>query len=98
MKWKCVAVGKYLIEDYFPQTWIDNRHPHCIEVRCKFFCNENRDKSKKYHLQNSSGKIFFEKNRRETDLNFKLALTIKKKTHWAFKSQNVRKSFQLFIS
>ena len=56
---------------------------------------ENRDQiieyHKKYEKENRVKTNFYEKNRRNSYLNFKMAHKIKVRTNKAFKSQNVGK-------
>ena len=60
---------------------------------------ENRDRiieyQKKYKKENRVKINFDEKNRRDSDLNFKLAHSIRVRTNKAFNYQNVRKTKHL---
>ena len=66
----------------------------------KWFYLKNRDQlfehHKKYKKENRDKINFYEKNRRDSDLNFKLAHSIRVRTNKAFKSQNVRKTNKSF--
>ena len=59
-------------------------------------CIENRDleheSHKKYYNENRAKTNPYEKKRRETDFNFKLAHNIRVTTHQAFKSQKIKKT------
>ena len=61
---------------------------------------KNRDQineyHKKYKKENRDKINFHTKNRRDLDLNFKLACNLRSRTSSAFKSQNVRKTNKTF--
>ena len=61
---------------------------------------KNRDQIIEYHKKYKKDKRdkinFYEKNRRDSDLNFKLVHNIRVRTNKAFKSQNVRKTNKPF--
>ena len=71
---------------------------------CIFCSNEyyyvNRDwvlNNRKPYFKRNRAKInLYQKKRRDSDLNFKLALNIRVRTNKAFKSQNVRKTNETF--
>ena len=83
----------------------DGLKPNCIFCRKKYYL-ENRDRKinnqKLYNKQNLAKintrlKEYF-KNRKESDINFKLACNLRSRTSKAFKSQNVRKINKTFDS
>ena len=85
------------------KTKIDGLKANCIFCRKKYSL-ENRDRivnnRKLYNKQNRNKintrlKEYF-KNRKESDMNFKLACNLRSRTSTAFKSQNVRKINKTF--
>ena len=66
----------------------DGLNPICKTCRRGYY-NENFDKIKIYRKQ-------YDKNRKESDLNFKLACNLRSRISKAFKSQNVRKTNKTF--
>ena len=69
----------------------DGYKQECISY-CRIFFNENPDRlsnnQKMYNLQDQAEISLHEK--RETDLNFELAVKIRNRTRHAFKSQHVK--------
>ena len=74
--------------------YIDN-HERLIDRR-NFYDKQNRDRKKEYFQQNKNKRYRYEKNRRQSDLNFKIACNLRSRTSNAFKSQNVRKTNKTF--
>ena len=70
--------------------YIDN-HNRIINKQ-KFYDKQNRDRKKEYFQQNKNKRYQYEKNRRESDLNFKIACNLRSRTSKAFKSQNIKKT------
>ena len=58
--------------------------------------NQPNERHKGYKEQNREKIRLYENNRRKTDLNFKLACSLRSRTSSAFKSQNVRKTNKTF--
>ena len=54
-------------------------------------------KGKKHQIVTREKRIFFEKERRETDLNFKVVCKFSRRTRQAFKSQKLRKKIKILI-
>ena len=92
---RCTKCGNFSLKAFFNKSSSceDNLHPHC-RLCCQIIYNENRDRSKKYFLENfdrynnnqklhkvlSRTRIsFYEKSRRQTDFNFELPHNIRKK-------------------
>ena len=77
----------------------DGLYNQC-KVCKKDYYNKNRDRllnKQKFHTKENREKIrFYEKNRKKTDLNFKIACNLRSRTSSAFKSQNVRKTNKTF--
>ena len=70
-----------------------------IEYKKKYYL-DNRDQinenPKNYIKQNREKIRIYEKNRKKTDLNFKIPCNLRSRTSPAFKSQNVRKTNKTF--
>ena len=66
----------------------DGLNPICRNCRRGYY-NENFDKNKNYRKQ-------YDKNRKESDLNFKLACNLRSRTSRASKAQNSRKINKTF--
>ena len=71
------------IKEYQKNYYLDNRDQ--IIENHKNYIKQNREKIRLY-----------EKNRKKTDLNFKIACNLRSRTSSAFKSQNVRKTNKTF--
>ena len=72
------------------QYQIENR------VKKRKYYNENQDKIEKHRSDNKDKRNGYCKNRKEKDLNFKIACNLQSRTSMAFKSQNVRKTNKTF--
>ena len=70
--------------------YIDNRD--WLIDRQNFYDKQNRDRKKEYFQQNKNKRYQYEKNRRQSDLNFKIACNLRSRTSNAFKAQNIRKT------
>ena len=70
--------------------YIDN-HNRIINKQY-FYEKQNRDRKKEYFQQNKNKRYQYEKNRRESDLNFKIACNLQSRTSKAFTAQNIRKT------
>ena len=72
----------------------DGLNPICRVCRLRYY-NEKRNQriedSKLYAKQHRAKINLYEKNKRKTNINFKLACNIRSRTNQAFKSQNVKK-------
>ena len=81
------------------RTKHDGYRPHC-KICCKKYYHDNQNRilinQKNYKKQNREKINIYEKNKRKTDLNFKLACNLRSRTSSAFKSQNVRKTNKTF--
>ena len=82
------------------QKIYDSENRERIINRNKDYFLKNRDQIieclKTYKKQNRDKINFYKKNRRESDLNFKLACNLRSRTSMAFKYQNVRKTNKTF--
>ena len=80
------------------KNYVDNQDR--LLDKQKFYNEENRNHKneyqKIYNKQNQSKINLYRKNRKETDLNFKLACNIRSRTSEAFKAQNIRKINKAF--
>ena len=74
--------------------YIDNRER--LIDRQNFYDKQNRDRKKEYFQQNKNKRYRYEKNRRQSDLNFKIACNLRSRTSNAFKAQNIRKTNKTF--
>ena len=68
----------------------------CVIQKQKQYDIENRDKTKNHGSDNKGKRNEYYKNRREKDLDIKLAHNIRVRTNKVFKSQNVRKTNKTF--
>ena len=71
--------------------WLNIRKKLYLDIR-----DQITEYHTKYKKENRIKIRFREKNRRASDLNFKLACNLKSRTNRAFKSQNVRKTNKTF--
>ena len=82
------------------QRIYDHKNRDKIHARMNDYYLKNHDQineyNKKYKKENRNKINFYKKNRRDLDLNFKLACNLRSRTSIAFKSQNVRKTNKTF--
>ena len=84
---------------YKDRTKKDGYRPHC-KICCKNYYHDNQNrmliKNKIYKKQNREKTNIYEKNKRKTDLNNKIACNLRSRTSSAFKSQKFRKTNKTF--
>ena len=102
---KCSKCENILLKSNFHKNknMSDGLQPHCIsckkQYRKKYYI-ENRDLelecNKKYRSDNKDKINKYFKNRKKSDLNYKITCNLRSRTSTAFKSQNVRKPNKTF--
>ena len=83
---KCCSCKNILLKSNFHK---DNKRRDGVQGICKI-CFKHHQNNRKER------RSIFDKERRKTDLNFKLVSNIRVRTNKAFKSQNVRKTNKTF--
>ena len=83
---KCSRCKNILLKSNFHK---DNKRKDGVQRMC-IIC------TKQYHNNRKERKNTLDKERRKTDLNFKIACNLRSRTYQAFKSQNVRKTNKTF--
>ena len=77
----------------------DGLNPICKVCRTEYYNNKREQRieyNKFYAKQNRARINLYEKNKRKTNLNFKLAGNLRSRTNKAFRSQNVEKLNKTF--